>query len=307
MIISSLLLIGSLAIWAWYVTYPERTSREITATFFGFVWSFHAALIIHILLPGSYMPSFPLQQNLFYGVPLGWVITQAIILGALGPLVKTRYYSLRQKILSQSVLVMLVYTPATISINLSLIWVFMLMLIVNAIPAWLLSNWTRKDTCTGKRALLQSTAWAVFLFWFFPSVLNHLAGTGWSELLGRSIEQNVIYSLPLLLPGYLLINALYHFAVEGGGTAFPYDAPRRLVTRGVYQYISNPMQVGICLAMAWWGVMLENVWVLLSSLVAVILFVVFKNVCNGSCAIGLNNPEWEEYQRRVPKWWPRLK
>jgi hypothetical protein len=65
------------------------------------------------------------------------------------------------------------------------------------------------------------------------------------------------------------------------------------------------MQVGIVLAMAWWDVVIASVAFSLSALVALWLFLIFKDVCNGSCAIGEHDPNWALYQREVPRWIPR--
>jgi protein-S-isoprenylcysteine O-methyltransferase Ste14 len=35
------------------------------------------------------------------------------------------------------------------------------------------------------------------------------------------------------------------FAARGRGTPAPYDAPRQLVTSGLYRYVRNPMYVGV--------------------------------------------------------------
>ena len=42
------------------------------------------------------------------------------------------------------------------------------------------------------------------------------------------------------------------------------------------------------------------------AVIAVILFIVFKDVCNGSCAIGKESEEWQTYQVAVPQWMPRF-
>jgi len=141
----------------------------------------------------------------------------------------------------------------------------------------------------------------------FPSTVFSLTTDSWDGILQRDLITTFIYLLPLVVPAYLLISALYQFAVEGNGTAFPYDPPKRLVIGGVYQYLSNPMQVGISLMMGWWGVVIQSMCISLSAMIAFILFIVFKDVCNGSCAIGKGNKEWEDYQQSVPKWLPKLK
>ena len=308
MIVRSLLLLLPLSLWAWFIIQPRWTSRDITATFLGFVWSFHASLVISILFVSNSTLVFPVDDTLFYGVPLDWIIAQSVIMGALVPLTRLWGWHTGLRLLLQATVIAISYWSVMIVFD---EWLFtgvvLLMTIVAAIPAMLLSDWTAMDRHIGKRATLQAVAWAALLFWLFPSLIFYLTADDWSVFLQRNVIITGLYLFPLLLPAYLLINALYHFAIEGQGTAFPYDPPKRLVTQGVYQYISNPMQVGISFAMGWWGIVIQSLWVSISAIIAIVLFVVFKDVCNGSCAIGLNNPEWEAYQRTVPKWWPRLR
>ena len=307
MIIRSILLLLPLCLWAWFLVHPRWTSRDITATFLGFVWSFHATLITSILLLRSDTLSFLIDDTLFYGVPLDWIISQAVIMGALVPLTRLWGWNNGWRVLLQFALIAIIYSNTNLEITkYDFAWVVLVTTIIAALPAMLLSDWTATDRHIGKRAILQSIAWAALLFWFFPSIIFFLTAEDWSGFQQRDWLTTGLYLLPLLLPAYLLISALYHFAIEGGGTAFPYDPPKRLVTQGIYQYISNPMQVGISLAMGWWGIVIQSIWVSISAVIAVILFIVFKDVCNGSCAIGLDNPDWETYQQAVPKWWPRL-
>ena len=43
----------------------------------------------------------------------------------------------------------------------------------------------------------------------------------------------------------LFLSSLRRFAVEGEGTLAPWDPPRRLVVRGPYRYVRNPMISGV--------------------------------------------------------------
>ncbi|HVO02950.1 MAG TPA: hypothetical protein VMT54_12150 [Candidatus Cybelea sp.] len=54
------------------------------------------------------------------------------------------------------------------------------------------------------------------------------------------------------------------------------------------------------------GVVTESLAVSVSPCVAVLLFIVFKDVCNGSSAIGEHDPNWAIYRREVRSWIPRL-
>ena len=308
MIVRGLLLLLPLALWA-YVFINQRVPRkEITASFLGFVWAFHSVLILNVFLinNGIWDPS--IQDNLFYGVPLDWVFSQAIILGALIPLGRLLGVSSAVRHLAQMGMIVLIYYVA----GLPFTGFFTAMIVISvyaicATMAMALSDWTASDTHIRARSVLQALAWALLLLWLFPSTVFYLTVNNWNAIFQRDLVSTALYLLPLIIPAGLLMGALYQFAIEGDGTAFPYDPPKRLVTGGVYQYLSNPMQVGICLMMFWWGFVIQSMWVTISSIIAVILFIVFKDVCNGSCAIGKGNKEWEAYQQTVPKWVPRLK
>ena len=54
--------------------------------------------------------------------------------------------------------------------------------------------------------------------------------------------------IPILLGAAVLIRCIRDFAVSGRGTLAPIDPPSRLVVRGLYRYVRNPMYVG-CVTM----------------------------------------------------------
>jgi len=306
MIIRSLILLLPLSLWAAVFLGQRLSAREITASLLGFVWVFQASLGLNILAIETDTWTFLVEDNLFYGIPLDWIMAQSIVVGTLVPLSRNWGWSIIGRLLFQAVMLITIYCSIDlVFLKTASALLVLLLIFLSSGLALLLSDWTAKDIHIHGRAFFQSLAWAGLLFWLFPSIVFHLTADSWIALLQRDLLFNGLLFLPLLIPAYLLCNALYQFAEIGKGTAFPYDPPKRLVTTGVYRYISNPMQLGICLAMGWWGVILESLWVILSALVAVILFTVFKDVCNGSCTIGNDNQEWIDYQASVHKWWPR--
>jgi len=308
MIIRSLLLLIPLALWSYVFINQHVSTKERTASFMGFVWAFHSSLILNMLFIRNDLFTLSIQDNLFYGIPFDWVFTQAVILGAVIPLGRLYGVSKIVSYILQIVMIAVVYSSAGLAIdNIYAGFIIVSTFIFCSLPAMALSNWTARDTHIRERSLLQALSWAWLLLWMFPSTVFSLTNDSWDGVLQRDLITTFIYLLPLVVPAYLLISALYQFAVEGDGTAFPYDPPKRLVIGGVYQYLSNPMQVGISLMMGWWGVVIQSLWISLSAMIAFILFIVFKDVCNGSCAIGKGNKEWEDYQQSVPKWLPKLK
>lgn len=307
MIVRSLLLLLPLAIWTYLFISPNISRRQITASFLGFALACQTSLVINatIAIQGIWHTSS--YDNLFYGVPLDWIFSQAVILGALIPLLRLIKWNLVARFATQAIMITVIYYSAGLDLTELKSYIIILCItLFCATPAMALSDWTANDIHVSARSFLQSIAWVSLLLWCFPSTVFHLTADSWDILLQRNVYITGLYLLPFILPAYLLVNALVQFSVEGNGTAFPYDPPKNLVTGGIYQHISNPMQVGICLMMAWWSLIINSYWIALSSFIALILFVVFKDVCNGSCAIGKGNSEWEAYQASVPKWIPKI-
>ena len=307
MIMRSLLLLIPLALWTAIFITPGIPRKEITASFLGFVWAFIAGLILNSFFIHQRLLNITISDNLFYGVPLDWIFAQAIILGTLLPLGRLLGWRKPVQLILQIVAIVLLYDTLGLKLfTLNSLVILISCTLLVAIPARMLSTYTANDIHIRIRSFLQALAWASLLLWLFPSTVFYLTSDNWFCLLQRDLLITAIYCLPLLIPASLLISALYQFATEGNGTAFPYDPPKNLVTGGIYQYISNPMQLGICLMMGWWGVVIQSMWIFISALIALVLFIVFKDVCNGSCAIGKGNPQWESYQQAVPKWIPKL-
>lgn len=301
----TLLVLLPAAVWATLLVSRRYSVRQYAGSFLAYVWQFQASLLLNALLFRGGVLHFNSGSHLFFGVPIDLMVGQAILLGGVNVLLLRRLGFAVRFTVAVLVLV-LIYSQSSMVVVQSSFWPGLAMLAGLAVaPSLKLGEWTAEDRHVVSRSLLQSTNWVCLLFWLFPSAVLQNSGDSWQPFLDRPTWANVLYFMPLLIPAGLIVSALRQFAVEGGGTAFPYDPPKRLVTRGVYAYLSNPMQVGICLSMAWWGVVVENLLVSISAGVAVFLFVVFKDICNGSCAIGEQDPNWAVYQKEVPSWIPR--
>jgi len=96
------------------------------------------------------------------------------------------------------------------------------------------------------------------------------------------------------------------FALIGRGTPAPFDPPRRLVVKGPYRYVRNPMYLGASLALIGAALFYETgaLWVYAAGfLVLMHLFVVAYEEPMLRHMFGA---EYQEYARRVHRWWPRL-
>ena len=114
--------------------------------------------------------------------------------------------------------------------------------------------------------------------------------------------------IALIAVGALIyLRCAWDFATRGQGTPAPVDPPKKLVARGLYRYVRNPM---------YWGVLTvvvgESVWFASWRLLeyAAVVWVMFH-----CFVVFLEEPVlrqkfgagYEEYLRRVPRWIPRLR
>jgi protein-S-isoprenylcysteine O-methyltransferase Ste14 len=121
-----------------------------------------------------------------------------------------------------------------------------------------------------------------------------------------SIGPLQVLGLVLIALGLALLAAcIIEFARQGRGTLSPVDPPRRLVVRGLYQYVRNPMYLSVTTI-----VLGEALW-MSSWRLAAYWLVWFA--CANFFVIGYEEPDlqerfgqsYDEYIRRVPRWVPR--
>ncbi len=95
------------------------------------------------------------------------------------------------------------------------------------------------------------------------------------------------------------------FAVVGRGTPFPFDPPRRLVVRGPYRFVRNPMAIGVGSALigaalffaSWRIAAVAGVFFLI-----IHLFVVLYEEPTLRRTFG---DDYAAYCDAVRRWWPR--
>jgi len=92
----------------------------------------------------------------------------------------------------------------------------------------------------------------------------------------------------------------------GRGTPAVFDPPLRLVVRGPYRFVRNPMYLGAGLALGGAALLYRSIPLLLYGagfLIATHLFVVFYEEPHLTRMFGL---EYRAYRDRVRRWLPRL-
>jgi len=94
------------------------------------------------------------------------------------------------------------------------------------------------------------------------------------------------------------------FAFIGKGTPAPFDPPRRLVVRGPYRFVRNPMYIGAASALAGAALFYLSTPLLLYFALFLLITHLFVVIYEEPTLRRSFGPEYEAYCGRVRRWWP---
>jgi protein-S-isoprenylcysteine O-methyltransferase Ste14 len=102
----------------------------------------------------------------------------------------------------------------------------------------------------------------LFFLLLVPGTLAYWAPLRW---ITRSDLREVEWA-PMALAGlaaaalgtFGLLWCIWHFAATGRGTPAPFDPPRRLVVRGLYRVVRNPMYLSVVIVVLGWALVLRE-------------------------------------------------
>jgi protein-S-isoprenylcysteine O-methyltransferase Ste14 len=112
--------------------------------------------------------------------------------------------------------------------------------------------------------------------------------------------------LPLSLGTAIYVWCVWHFAVRGGGTPAPIDAPKRLVVQGLYRYVRNPMYVGVLLVIVGWALFFWSSALLIYSLGVGMLEHGFVVLIEEPLLEQQFGEAYVTYREAVGRWMPRM-
>ena len=99
---------------------------------------------------------------------------------------------------------------------------------------------------------------------------------------------------------------LWDFASYGGATPAPIDAPKKLVVRGLFRYVRNPIYVGVLSVILGWAMLFQALNVFVYGACVGIGFHLFVLLYEEPALRRAFGREYEDYCSRVGRWIPRL-
>ena len=113
-------------------------------------------------------------------------------------------------------------------------------------------------------------------------------------------------AIPVIAAGAALYFwCAWNFATVGGGTPGPWDAPRRVVARGPYRWVRNPIYLAALLVVLGEAWLFTSLRLLAYAGVMAVCFHLFVTGYEERTLARRFGPAYLEYRRAVPRWIPR--
>lgn len=172
------------------------------------------------------------------------------------------------------------------------------------LPAIYLAKWTEADTHLSYRCAVLAIMTGGMLFAVLPSLIMQAMGGSWNLFDKPTWAICVTVGL-LVMTSLIGIAANQTLCLQGSGTPIPLDPTKRLVTTGIYAYLSNPMQLSAALGCVVLGAFLQNIWVMAAAVMAWVFVQGMVRWHNRNDLLKRFPTGWPEYKAHVPEWIPR--
>lgn len=306
-LLRSLLLLGPLFLVLYLGWKSRENNRLLIGALFSFLYSMGLLLPAHALAIHLGFWHYGGNALMLEGMPADLWLAGSLLYGPaiflafpqLSPWVFTISCIIVQGFIFQSL------DPFVIAGNDWFIGVIFVFLVAH-IPALYLAQWTGRNTQLSLRVTLLAFGYGFLAFYVLPTLIMQAMGGAW-QFAERSVWSFWLTAAalaPLMIIG---LNGAHMFAVHGHGTPIPLDGTTSFVRSGLYAYVRNPMQ--LCSALSWVviGVFLQNIFVALAAVMALVFVLGMVRWHHRTDLEVRFHDEWIEYKGFVREWLPRWK
>jgi protein-S-isoprenylcysteine O-methyltransferase Ste14 len=151
------------------------------------------------------------------------------------------------------------------------------------------------------RAITYAALFIGFVLVYLPA--RFLSGSGIVEPVTTGAPQ-VAGMIAVAIGTAIALWCVFTFVFIGKGTPAPFDPPRKLVVRGPYRFVRNPMYIGAGMTLAGAALYYQSLSILIYTGLFFLITHLFVVLYEEPTLRRTFGDEYEAYLRRVRRWWP---
>lgn len=221
------------------------TPRVKGAAFLALLWNFLALLLVNALAVQQHWWSFGTDGLMWAAVPVDVILGWAALWGAV-PIMLMRWIRppLTVGVLVAADVVAMGSLQPLVELTSTWWWGELSAVVCALIPGVVLGVLTAAERALRVRASMQVVLFGAVLGFGIPTVAFEVDGLGWFDRIRDvgGVLDSVMIQIGVVI-AIVALRAVADFAAVGGGTPYPWDPPKKLVTTGPYAYVANPMQI----------------------------------------------------------------
>jgi len=128
----------------------------------------------------------------------------------------------------------------------------------------------------------------------------------WQSVPASRVILSIIGVICVCLGLLLMVATIRLFATVGKGTLAPWEPPERLVVRGVYRHVRNPMISGVLFVLLGESLLTASVPLFQWFLIFAVINAIYIPLLEEPMLVSRFGEEYVNYQRNVPRSIPRL-
>lgn len=152
------------------------------------------------------------------------------------------------------------------------------------------------------RAITYASVFIGLVLIYVPALLLGQAGRGEH---GANATASIIGIALGAIGAVIVLWCISTFIVVGRGTPAPFDPPQRLVDRGPYRWVRNPMYIGAALVLAGAAATYESLAILAYMMVFLVVTHALVVVYEEPILRGAFGADYIAYCGRTGRWWPK--
>ena len=299
-----LAVVATAIVWRW----RHPSSPAVAGALLASIWNLPIVLGLQLAATHFGWWRFDARGGLLLGMPVEVYLSWAWLWGAV-PALAFPSLPLTTVVLIALAADLVLMPAATPVLQLESSWLVgeAIALLCGLLPAQLLARWTARSEHLAGRTLLQVGAFVGVVLFLLPAIVIEGTSSPWLSPFEYPAWQVSLLVQVLACPAILGLTAVQEFVTRGGGTPFPFDPPRRLVTSGVYAYVRNPMQLASVVLLFLLGFALRNTWVAVAGVMAHLYSAGLAGWDEDEDLRSRFGDDWVAYRRAVRAWIPRVR